>query len=52
MTLTDSAKTYTLWWNTYLEGSKSELYMNKSSELFALKITPEQYAKDLQTMNS
>lgn len=52
MDLTNSAKTYTLWWNTYLDGSKSELYMNKSSELFALKITPEQYAKDLQTMNS
>jgi raffinose/stachyose/melibiose transport system substrate-binding protein len=52
MDLTNSAKTYTLWWNTYLDGSKSELYMTKSSELFALKITPEQYAKDLQTMNS
>jgi raffinose/stachyose/melibiose transport system substrate-binding protein len=52
MDLTNSAKTYTLWWNTYLDGSKSELYMTKSSELFAQKITPEQYAKDLQTMNS
>lgn len=51
MDLTKSAKTYTLWWNTYLDGEKSELYMNKSSELFALKTTPEQYAKDLQTMN-
>lgn len=52
MDLTSSAKTYTLWWNTYLDGSSSELYMNKTSELFAMKTTPEQYAKDLQTMNS
>jgi raffinose/stachyose/melibiose transport system substrate-binding protein len=49
--LTGSAKTFTLWWNTYLEGADSELYMNKSAELFAKKITPEKYAKDLQTMN-
>jgi raffinose/stachyose/melibiose transport system substrate-binding protein len=52
MDLTSQAKTYTLWWNTYLDGSNSELYMTKSSELFAQKLTPEQYAKDLQTMNS
>jgi raffinose/stachyose/melibiose transport system substrate-binding protein len=49
--LTKDAKTYTLWWNTFLEGDDSQLYMNKSSELFAKKITPEQFAKDLQTMN-
>jgi raffinose/stachyose/melibiose transport system substrate-binding protein len=49
--MTKSAKTYTLWWNTYLDGANSELYMNKSAELFAMKTTPEQYAKDLQTMN-
>lgn len=52
LSMTNSAKSYTLWWNTYLEGANSELYLNKSSELFALKATPEQYAKDLQTMNS
>ncbi|AEY64439.1 extracellular solute-binding protein [Clostridium sp. BNL1100] len=49
--LTKDAKTYTLWWNTFLEGDNSQLYMNKSSELFAKKITPEQFCKDLQTMN-
>ena len=49
--LTKDAKTYTLWWNTFLEGDDSQLYMNKSSELFAKKITPEQFCKDLQTMN-
>ncbi len=52
LSMTSSAKSYTLWWNTYLEGANSELYLNKSSELFALKSTPKQYAKDLQTMNS
>lgn len=51
VSLTKDAKSYTLWWNTFLEGDDSQLYMNKSSELFAKKITPEQFCKDLQTMN-
>ena len=49
--LTQDSKSYTLWWNTLLEGDDSQLYQNKSAELFAKKITPEQYAKDLQSMN-
>ncbi|EMS72898.1 extracellular solute-binding protein [Ruminiclostridium cellobioparum] len=50
--LTQDSKTYTLWWNTLLEGDDSQLYMNKSAELFAKRITPEQFVKDLQTMNT
>lgn len=49
--MTKDASSYTLWWNTYLEGEDSELYMKKSQELFAKEITPEQFVKDLQTMN-
>lgn len=51
VTMTDQAKSYTLWWNMYLEGEDSELYMKKSQELFAKEITPEQFVKDLDTMN-
>lgn len=51
VSMTDNAESYTLWWNTYLEGEDSELYMRKSQELFAKEITPEQFVKDLQTMN-
>ncbi|OPJ59861.1 extracellular solute-binding protein [Clostridium oryzae] len=52
VSMTQNAKTYTLWWNTYLDGQDSQLYMNESAKLFAKQITPEQYVKDLQTMNS
>jgi raffinose/stachyose/melibiose transport system substrate-binding protein len=49
--LTQDSKTYTLWWNTLLEGNDSQTYMDKSAELFGKRITPEQFAKDLQSMN-
>jgi raffinose/stachyose/melibiose transport system substrate-binding protein len=51
VTMTRDAKTYTLWWNTYLDGEDSQLYQNESAKLFGKQVTPEQYAKDLQTMN-
>ena len=49
--LTKDASSYTLWWNTYLTGEDSETYMRLSQQLFAKEITPEEYAKNLQTMN-
>ena len=49
--LIQDSDTYTLWWNTLLEGEDSEHYMNRSSELFAGQLTPEEFANQLQTMN-
>lgn len=49
--LIEEADTFTLWWNTLLEGEDSQLYMNKSAELFAKQITPEEFVEALQTMN-
>ncbi|QEH67994.1 extracellular solute-binding protein [Cellulosilyticum sp. ST5] len=49
--LIQDSNSFTLWWNTLLEGEDSETYMNKSAELFAKQITPEEFVKQLQTMN-
>lgn len=49
--LTSNASSYTLWWNTYLTGEDSETYMRLSQQLFAKEITPEEYAKAMQSMN-
>jgi raffinose/stachyose/melibiose transport system substrate-binding protein len=51
-TLASEAKTFTLWWNTLLEGQDAELYQNKLQELFISKISPEEFVKALQTMNA
>lgn len=49
--LIQDSNSFTLWWNTLLEGEDSENYMNKSAELFAKQITPEEFVKQLQMMN-
>lgn len=49
--LTNTAKTFTLWWNSNLEGQDAETYMNKLQELLISKITPEQFVKEMQKMN-
>ena len=49
--LIQDSNSFTLWWNTLLEGADSEFYMNKSAELFAMQITPEEFAEAFQTMN-
>lgn len=48
---TNDAKTYTLWWNSELESKDSVNYVNELSKLFALKVTPEEFCKNLQEMN-
>jgi raffinose/stachyose/melibiose transport system substrate-binding protein len=48
---TKDAKTFTLWWNTLLESKDSEAYHNELQKLFALDITPEEFAKNMQKMN-
>lgn len=48
---TKKAKSFTLWWNSSLESKDSELYQNELVKLFALKVTPEEFCKDMQKMN-
>jgi len=42
--------TYTLWWDTLLEGEDAQLYLNTLVDLFAEKITPEQFASTMETI--
>ena len=42
--------TYTLWWDTLLEGEDAQLYLNTLSSLFAEQITPEQFASTMGTI--
>lgn len=51
VTNTKSAKTFTLWWDSALDSKNSDQYHSEVSQLFALKITPEQFCKDMQKMN-
>lgn len=46
------SKTTTLWFNTLLESKDSDTYQKELTQLFSLKVTPEQFAKDLQKMNA
>jgi raffinose/stachyose/melibiose transport system substrate-binding protein len=43
--------TYTLWWDTLLEGEAAQTYLNALSSLFAKQITPEQFAETMQSIN-
>ena len=47
---TSEAKTFTLWWNTQLTGKDMDLYQNELVNLIAGKDTPEQFCKNLQTI--
>jgi raffinose/stachyose/melibiose transport system substrate-binding protein len=47
-----TAETYTLWWDTNLEGADAQLYLNTLSSLFAKQITPQQFAETMQTINN
>ncbi len=44
LSMTSSAKSYTLWWNTYLEGANSELDL-KTSEPVRIEINSEAVCK-------
>lgn len=43
--------TYTLWWDTLLEGADAQLYLNNLSAVFAKQVSPEQFATTMQTIN-
>ena len=43
--------TYTLWWDTLLEGEDAQTYLNNLSSLFAKEITPEEFAGIMQSIN-
>lgn len=46
------AKTTTLWFNSLLQSKDSDTYQKELTQLFSLKVTPQQFAKDMQKMNS
>lgn len=46
------AKTTTLWFNSLLLSKDSDNYQKELTQLFSLQVTPEQFAKDMQKMNS
>lgn len=46
------AKTTTLWFNSLLQSKDSDAYQKELTQLFSLKVTPQQFAKDMQKMNS
>lgn len=48
---TQEARTFTLWWNSHLESKDADYYHNAVTQLFALTITPEQFARNMQLLN-
>ncbi len=51
MALTKDAKGYVLAWDTFLEGAEAETHKNLVAEIFGSKITPENFAKEMQKLN-
>ncbi|RCX16598.1 carbohydrate ABC transporter substrate-binding protein (CUT1 family) [Anaerobacterium chartisolvens] len=48
--LTSDAESYTIWWDTMLEGKDTETYLNALQELFIGTATPQQFVDKLQTI--
>lgn len=48
--LTGEAESFTLWWDTILEGQDTQVYLNALQELFLGDITPEQFVERLETI--
>ncbi|GHV11245.1 solute-binding protein [Spirochaetia bacterium] len=46
--MTQSAKSYTLWWDSSLEAADAQVYLNNLTALFAGQINPEQFATVMQ----
>lgn len=46
------AKTTTQWFNSLLQTKDADDYQKELTQLFSLEVTPEQFAKDMQKMNS
>lgn len=51
MDLTKDAKGYVLAWDTFLEGADADTHKNLVAEVFGSKITPENFAKEMQKLN-
>ena len=49
--LTKDAKGYVLAWDTFLEGADAEAHKNLVAQVFGGKITPENFAKEMQKLN-
>ena len=45
--LTSEAESFTLWWDTLLEGQDTQIYLNALQELFLGDLTPEQFIDKL-----
>lgn len=48
--LTSEAESFTLWWDTILEGQDTQTYLNALQELFLGALTPEEFVDRLETI--
>ena len=48
--LTSESESFTLWWDTLLEGQDTQVYLNTLQELLLGGVTPEQFVDKLQTI--
>lgn len=48
----NEAKTTTQWFNSLLQTKDADDYQKELTQLFSLEVTPEQFAKNMQKMNS
>ncbi|HEY5583146.1 MAG TPA: extracellular solute-binding protein [Ruminiclostridium sp.] len=46
-----NSKGYVMWWDIFLEGKDADTHKNLVAQLFAGKITPDAYAKEMQKLN-
>ncbi len=51
MELTKDSKGFVLAWDTFLEGADAEDHKNLVAQIFGGKITPENFAKEMQKLN-
>lgn len=50
--LVTTASDFCLWWDTVLGGEKADIHKSLVLQLLTLKITPEEYAKEMQKLNT
>ncbi|QGQ97717.1 extracellular solute-binding protein [Paenibacillus psychroresistens] len=46
-----NAKSFTIWWDTFLEGKVGDQHKNLVANLFYNKMKPEEFAKEMQKLN-
>ena len=49
--MTANAKAYMVAWDTFFEGADAETHKNLVAEIFAGKLSPENFAKEMQKLN-